>query len=44
MHIIALVALKNNAAYEPKMVTFAKSAETIQHAERLTVAMETLLR
>ena len=44
MHIIALVALKNNAAYEPRMVTSAKSAEAIQHAERLVAAMEMMLR
>ena len=43
-HLKALVALKNNAAYEPRMVTSAKSAEAIQHAERLVVAMETMLR
>ncbi|CAN5447252.1 hypothetical protein BH10ACT7_BH10ACT7_04110 [soil metagenome] len=43
-HLKALVALKSAAAYEPRMVTAAKASEAVQHAERLVVAMEKLLK
>ena len=42
-HLKALVAIKSTAAYEPRMVTAAKSAEALQHADRLVVAMDKML-
>lgn len=43
-HLRALIAIKSSAAYEPRMVTAAKSSEAIQHAERLVAAMDKMLR
>ncbi|MCY7412390.1 MAG: hypothetical protein LH471_05040 [Salinibacterium sp.] len=43
-HLRALISLRNNAAYEPRMVTAAKAADAIQHAERLVAAMDKMLR
>lgn len=43
-HLRALVAIKSAAGYEPRMVTAAKSADAVQHAERLVVAMDKMLR
>lgn len=42
-HLRALVAIKSAAAYEPLMVSSAKAADAIQHAERLVSAMEAML-
>ena len=42
-HLRALIAIKSAAAYEPMMVSAAKAAEAIQHAERLVVAMDAML-
>ncbi|MDO7883476.1 hypothetical protein [Antiquaquibacter soli] len=43
-HLRALLSLKNDASYEPLMITSVKAAAAIQHAERLVDLMERILR
>jgi len=42
-HLKALISVKSAAAYEPLIITSAKAAEALQHAERLVAAMDALL-